>query len=112
MIKYTVNALNTYVKHISSQGEEIYKDKSIQLLILKDTESILESSLVKQNYLEYCNEDFLKISNIYSFSFEYSRDNRLVFELSICEPETDNCLFFEISYDTENCALNTIVLDY
>lgn len=111
-VSYVLNKLNTTVKHMSSLGEEVYKDNSVHLQIFKESESILDTTLVKQDYLRFCSKDFLGISHIQNINFEYLKDNILVFELALCEPETDNCLFFNLLYNTESRTLDTKVLDY
>ena len=111
-VSYTLNKLNTTVKHISSLGEEIFEDNSVHMQINKEAENILDTILVKQNYLRFCSSEFLQVTHIQNIAFEYVKDNILVFELSLCEPETDNCLFFNLLYNTKKYTLETEVLDY
>lgn len=79
-----------------------YRDSKKHLRILKGNQVILDTTFVKETFVEYAGQDFIDIANLHGYWFNGIDENVLEFFGAINKPETDWSYVFYHFFDLSN----------
>jgi hypothetical protein len=98
--------LDSYVTNeFESDGRKYidkYRDSKKHLKILSGNQVILDTTFVKETFVDYAGQEFLDISNLHRYWFNGIDENVLEFFGAINKPETDWSYAFYHFFDLSN----------
>ncbi len=83
-----------------------YRNTEISVTIKKQSQILLDTVFIKEQFLKYTDKSFLDIATIHNYWFEKLDKDKIVFFGVISKPETDWTFAFNHSFDLTNGKLS------
>jgi len=107
---YSIKNNDNFIPHESSNGIALYSDNFITITFAKNNDLVVyDTTLIKSDFKNQLPEFFFDISIITSLTIDFVEKNNVFLLVTICEPETDNCIFIHLKINL--IARRLIIID-
>ncbi|EMR02288.1 hypothetical protein ADICEAN_02560 [Cesiribacter andamanensis AMV16] len=108
--------LDTYLTQEWTQGDTLYRhnysDVAYRLNIKKTGKTLIDTAFTKQDIIAGTDPEFENIARFFGYWLdEYINGNEMVIFGTICQPDTDWCIFFNHRIDINTGEIKFVIPD-